>query len=1216
MATDVLTYHNDLVSTGLNSAETILAPTNVNSSQFGKLFSTPVDGQVYVQPLLKTGVNITTGASQGQHDVTYVATEHDSVYAIDSISGKVLWQDSFINAAAGVTTLPTGDIGTSDITPEYGITSAGVIDPSKNVLYEVVNTREARSDGLHNVYRLHAVDLGDGSEKLGGPIVIADTTYVNSGSNQFTYNSGPSIPGNGVGSINGVLSFNAERQGQRAALTQVNGTIYVTFGSHGDIAPDHGWILGYDASTLALNAVFCATPNGDQAGIWQSGNRLSSDAQGNLFMETGNGAFDPSKGNYGDSFIKLSVDPTTSAATPNINGWGLKVADYFTPFNQQALANADEDLGSGGVLLLPDSFGTALHPHLLIGSGKEGKIYLIDRDNMGKFDATSDHVVQESISIKGAWSSPALLGSTFYYSTQGDTAKAFTLSPGAFATTPSSSSSDTFAYPGATPSITANGTTSGIVWAIDRGTSQLRAYDASNLANELYTSGQAANTRDALGPATKFSVPTIANGRVFVGTQNSVVGFGLLNAPSPPASPTSLAAKTASSSEIDLVWTDNANNEDQFLVEQSTDGQTFTQAATTAANVASFNVTGLQANTTYTYRVRASNSTGPSGYSNTAGATTSFQTGTLNAPSELRAVATSGSTTMLTWTDNSTNATGFLIERKAETTAYAQIASVGAGVTTYPDTGLIANIAYTYRIRATNGTSSSFYSNESVLTTPIPPVTPSDAKITKVTSNEIDLAWNDNANNEDGYKILRKTGTGGAYDLVATLPANSTSYVDTAILPNTFYDYHIQAFNIAGYADFTGVNTTTPAIPVPTTAIDFSAGFAGSDSQLTRNGSARINGDRLTLTDGKNGESTSVWTSQPVSVTQFNTKFRFQLTNPNADGFTFSIQGNSATTTNGYTNGGSGLAYQGIGKSVAVKFDIYGRGSESNSTGLYTNGAAPTSAGSIGLSKKAVDLHSGDAFDVLMSYNGTALSVTITDTVTNRSASQSYNIDIPKTVGGGSAYVGFTAATGGQNATQEILSWTYNPLTSSSTLPVPWGNLDIGAPGMAGSARYSNGTFTVTGGGNDIWNQSDSFQFVDQALRGDGTIIARVANQSNTDPWAKAGIMIRSSIDPNSSHAMIVLTPGNGVAFQGRTAAGNSSVHTAGPGLNGAAWLKLVRKGTTFTGYASSDGVNYTAVGSYSIPMSQNVFIGLAVTSHNDAKTSIATFDSVQILTG
>jgi hypothetical protein len=533
---NVFGYHNNIAGNGENLSETSLTPANVNVNTFGKVFTTKVDGMVYAQPLYVSDVNITAGDNKGIHDVLYVATEHDSLYAIDGGTGHVLWQVSFINPAAGITSCPSPDANSTDLVPEIGITGTPVIDPFTNTLFLDAKTKEVRGGVNHYVYRLHAVDLGSGAEKQ-APATIADTVFDGT---TFTYVSGPFVFGTGDGNVGGKLTFNALRQLQRPGLTVIKGNVFLAFGSHNDTNPYHGWLLSYSEHNLQLNGVFCTSPNGSRGGIWQSGGRITSDAQGNIFVISGNGTFDttltgagfPNKGDYGDAFLKLAFDPTTNSTHQSATGWGLKVVDYFTPFNQAALSITDKDLGSSGPVLLPDSVGSTAHPHLLLGTGKEGKIYLIDRDNMGKFDPNTDHVVQENVVLTSTLDTAAYLAGTFYYACHDLPGEAFSILHGAFNPVPTSKTPDLFSYPGSTPSISANVSNNRIVWLIDTHSNQLRAYDARNLGVELYTSAQAANGRDRLNPPTKFAVPTIADGRVYVGTQkNVIVAYGLLHPP-------------------------------------------------------------------------------------------------------------------------------------------------------------------------------------------------------------------------------------------------------------------------------------------------------------------------------------------------------------------------------------------------------------------------------------------------------------------------------------------------------------------------------------------------------------------------------------------------------------------------------------------------------------------------------------------------------------
>jgi hypothetical protein len=690
-ATDVLSYHgSDLLGTGVNSNEGQLTPLNVNVNSFGKLFSVNITdvpnttgmpsstlpsginytapaGQVYAEPLVKTGVNITTGNSTGLHDVVFVATSMDSLFAIDANTGAVLWKDSFlynatgnpnpVNAAipAGVTAVPGGyntETNSQDLSPWIGIVSTPVIDGAHGYIYLVAKTREVHGGDQanpHYVSTLHKIRLSDG---LDTNVVMADTTLQTSNTT-FTFNSGPYVLGTGDGATQignqSRIYFNAVRQMVRPALELYNGRIYIGSGSHGDNQPYHGWILTYDATTLACNGVWNATPTGTEGegGVWQGGGGVVIDSNGYIYFETGNGQFDgnndnnvvtgldangfPINGNYGDCFVKLALDPTTTAGNQgtNKNGWGLTVVDYFSPYNNHALDTVDRDLGSGGPTILPDSVGSATHPHLLVGGGKQGTLYLIDRDNMGKF-GTTDNVVQSFSGAVNATFCTAAFFNGRLYSTSGygGPAVCWPLAGATISTTIPQVGPDSFAFPGCSPYISSNSGANGIVWAIDKGTNQLRAYDASNLTSELWTSNLN-SSRDGLGSAVKFSVATPANGHVYVGTADHLVVYGLLVPPTgPPSAPTGLTAAATSYSSISLSWTDNSNDESGFRIERSTDNVNFTEVGSVGANVMSFADTGLTAETTYYYRVRAFNlynTLSFSVYTNTASATTSVE---------------------------------------------------------------------------------------------------------------------------------------------------------------------------------------------------------------------------------------------------------------------------------------------------------------------------------------------------------------------------------------------------------------------------------------------------------------------------------------------------------------------------------------------------------------------------------------------------------------
>ena len=498
----VLTYHNDNLRTGQNVNETILTTTNVNSSKFGKLFSLPVDGPIFAQPLYMPGVTVGTQV----HNLVFVATEHNSVYAwdADTASATPVWTVSFNNPAAGVTAIPCAEAASgrgncSTITPEFGITSTPVIDSSTGTLYVVASTKEVSGGTTSYVYRLHALSVTTGQEKFGGPVALQATS--------------------------GSVTFIPIQHLQRPGLLLVNGVVYIGFGSHGDISPWYGWLLGYSASTLKQVLAFNASPNAGDSGIWQSGAGPASDATGNIYLNTGNGGFDVNTGgiDYGDSIVKLNSSGT--------------VLDYFTPYNQATLDATDADLGASGLVLLPDQAGT--YAHVLVSASKQGVIYSVNRDGMGKYNAASNQNIQSlaGLSSSGLFGSPAYWNGNVYFAAWNDYLRAFQVINGTLALT--SHSSVTLAFPGATPSVSSNGTNNGIVWIIQENvpndtvinnppTAVLRAYDATNLATELYDSTQATGNRDAAGGAVKFAVPTVANGKVYVGNSNQVTVYGLL----------------------------------------------------------------------------------------------------------------------------------------------------------------------------------------------------------------------------------------------------------------------------------------------------------------------------------------------------------------------------------------------------------------------------------------------------------------------------------------------------------------------------------------------------------------------------------------------------------------------------------------------------------------------------------------------------------------
>jgi len=559
----VFTYHNDLLRDGANAQEYGLTPSSVNTNTFGKLFSCPVDGAVYTQPLWVPGVSI----GGALHNVIYVATQHDSVFAFDADASPCvqLWQvnllDTLHGGTAGETPVVWNDVGNllancfGDIYPEVGVTGTPVIDPATGTIY-LVNASEIPGAGSGNCslppltffHRLHALDITSGSEKFNAPVTIA-----------------AQVAGTGEGSSGGMVSFNSQLHHQRSGLALSNGAVYVAFAAHEDQTPYHGWLLGYNASNVQQQvSVFNTTPNGiggADGGIWAGGGAPAVDSTGDIYVSTGNGVFDESatmamENDYGDSVLRL-----TPAAGSTPNGANLQLNGWFTPYDEFTLEQNDTDLGSGGVVLLTDQ---AVGPtHLLVELGKDGVVYLIDRDNMGQFQPNTNSQIPQYFSGTGSfWGTAAFWQNNLYFAGNGDVLKQFSFDPttGLFCSpqpctpSPASHSSQSYGYPDASPSVSSQGSKNGIVWAIDAslygyaspnvpitvncsqvpvpaactGPAILHAYDAQNLATEYWNSTMAAGNRDQAGNAVKFVPPTVANGKVYVSTRTEIDVYGLI----------------------------------------------------------------------------------------------------------------------------------------------------------------------------------------------------------------------------------------------------------------------------------------------------------------------------------------------------------------------------------------------------------------------------------------------------------------------------------------------------------------------------------------------------------------------------------------------------------------------------------------------------------------------------------------------------------------
>jgi hypothetical protein len=487
----VLTRQYSSARTGATLTETTLTPANVNASTFGKIFSFAVDGDVYAQPLYVPRVDI---PGKGVHDVVYVATEHDSVYAFDAAGqpAEPLWRLSFLNESAGVTTVSSRDTSCPFIAPEVGITPTPVIDRQTGTLYVLARTKESQGllRGSTFVQKLHALAITTGAEKSGGPVEIH------------------------------AAGFDPLRELPRAALLLANGQVYLTWASSCDVGEYHGWVMAYDARTLAQTATFNTSPDAQASGIWQSDNGPAVDASGHVYAVTGNGKYDVDQlgRDYGDSALKLRLSNNQ-----------LVVADHFTPANQALLNNTDRDFGSGGPVVIPD--GPTADEHLLIVGGKDGVVYALNRDRM--------HPSVQSFKLAGGiYASPAYWNGHLFFLASEDRLKDYAVTNGRLSDAPVHVGAKTFGNPGATPAISANGARDGIVWLLQtkvwnayssQQPSVLYAFDAANVAREIYNSEQNPE-RDRAGQTVRFTIPTIANGRVYVPAKREITVYGLLPA--------------------------------------------------------------------------------------------------------------------------------------------------------------------------------------------------------------------------------------------------------------------------------------------------------------------------------------------------------------------------------------------------------------------------------------------------------------------------------------------------------------------------------------------------------------------------------------------------------------------------------------------------------------------------------------------------------------
>jgi hypothetical protein len=996
---DVLRSHADIPSvlhypdgqflSGFNAQETDLTLTNVNATNFGKLFSQPVDGQIYAQPLYKSNVMIGGVA----HNVAFVVTEHDSVYAFDIPNnpdapvGAPLWHRSFIDPVNGITSVPSADTS-GNIFPEYGITGTPVIDA--NTMYFVTQTKEVVSGVAHYVDRLHAIDITTGQDRATNPVVTIGDSLANDTTNVTSV----VVAGVGDGQQGGMVYFNAHRELQRPALTLLNGIIYVGWAGYNDQRPYHGWITGYQASDLSLQKIFTPSPNTGGGGIWESGGGLGTDgtflylAVGNIFGSTAHPGFNPATGDYAETVLKLD---------PRAPGLAITVADYFTPFNWQMLDSQDLDLGSGGTMLLPDSVGSSAHPHLVVETGKTGRLYLLDREGLGgnsPDQATETTRVVQELYLTGAvssgvWGNPSFVltdpgdgtpgsgtGYIFYHGS-GDVARAIRISNGTLTYDPSAAATktaETFGFPGGQPMISSNGTSNAIMWdlRVDTNPGVLHAYNATNLGSaELYNSNQTGQ-RDTLGPGVKFTAPTVTNGHVLVGAGNNFSVYGLF-APHTvaPVARTGLAATGISGSQIQVTWSNPTPNDATGIkIERSTSmAGPFTQILIVAGSSTSFTDTGLSPGTTYYYQIRATNQVGDGPY------TAPVAGNTLIATPVLSATNVCSCEVDLSWTPSGND--HYMLERAFGSGAFQTIAaSIPINQTTYEDMDPVLQAqpgTYLYRVTAYN-------------------VSPNEQAVSNVVS-------------------------------VANVPM--------AIDHSTPFEG-----GFVNHDDLTA-NTAPAGRPVFVSGLLRLTDAGGSE------GATVFSNNKVNIT---NFSTTFV--------------FRFsEGTVPRADGITFIIQANSPQALGGGGGAlGYGGIFNSVAIKFDLFNNSTDPSEGPPSTGLFTGGRSPT-ARAAGLPADVPDisidlrpfgylLDNQHMHQVTLTYNGSVLSERLHDLTDNTvpDFTFDYVVDIRRFIGGDTAYVGFGGGTGGLTAIEDIQNWQFTPGDVLGAVP----------PAAPGNLRVTN----------------------------------------------------------------------------------------------------------------------------------------------------------------
>jgi autotransporter-associated beta strand protein len=1177
LSVNVTTARYDLARDAANTSETVLTPSNVNTSTFGKVASVTVDAQVYAQPLIMNGIAV---PGQGTHNLLLVATENDTVYAFDAQGNDpaqgYLWKTSLLNldvSNTGETAVPESDYGTTDITPILGITGTPVIDPSTNTMYVVGLFKETNAT---YVQRLYALDITSGAVKLGGPVVISAT-----------------IAGTGTGSSGGQLAFSAFRENQRPALTLANGEVYIGWSSHGDQNPWHGWVMAYNAATLHQDYVSCQTPNGDAGGVWMSGGGIAVDSSGNLYLTTGNGTFDVNTGgsDYGMTLEKLSPS--------------LVPEDYFAPYNEASLSGADLDYGCSDVILMPtQSSGPA---NEILSEGKWGTIYLNNSNtgSLGEFTTNGPNKDLGEASITGnlnntnsdVHNTDAYWNGYVYSGGDALPIEAFAAGNGTLGTTPSSESSHVFGSgsvedgQGAGLSVSSNGTGNGILWALDNSgfnsnPAVLYAYSATNLNTLLWTSSQAAGGRDTAANAVKFQAPVVANGYVYVAGAGSVTIYGLL--------PTITAAAAANPSPV----TGTTTNLSVSATDSGSDlPPTYTWAASSTPSGAtlptySANGTAASNNTTATFYKAGTYTFTCTITDPTTGASTTSSVNVAVNPTLTSGLGSIVPSTVTVVNGGSLQFVGGGTDQFGNPMAAPAnwvVNSGGVGGTVDSNGFYTAPASGTgsATVTATSGTQSA-----SATVTVVAPAAP----IVQVSLSGYF--------NRDGIVPDGASFSGGGLDAGGNALSGNLLGTNVVFSGNSF--------------------TIAPA----STTVNNVVYGSGQAISLPQSNYAQLE----ILADHTNGNVTN--RTLIVTYTDNSTQTLTQSFSDWVDGTNNNYANEAIAATMAYrdtSNGGTnaqtfyvhGYIFA-LNTSKTIKsltlpsdtnleilaIDLVPTGPAPGVAITTPAAANPAAAGtSTALSVGAVDA-SGDAAPTY-SWATTLMPAGAAAPTFSTNNSTSANVTTASIAQAGT--YGFTVTATDPTSGASVLS--------SAKVVANFGlfttSVDIGSPSPTGSLSYNStgSVYTTTAGGSDIGGTSDQFHFTYEGFGGNGQITAHVSSLSNSNASAKAGPMFRDSSAANGAFAAMFVTPSSGVVFEWRSADGGTAATATVASLTTPVWLRLGEAGSQFSGYYSTNGTSWTQVGT-----TQNVTIGvsdlagLAVTSDSSGTATTAVIDSVSAI--